>query len=368
MAGRTGALENMGVNPDFWTGKTVLVTGHTGFKGGWLSLWLQEMGSRVVGYALDPPTTPSLFDIARVGDGMSSIIGDIRDLERLRCVITEYKPDILLHLAAQSLVRSSYADPVETYSTNVMGTVHVLEAARLLSGLRVVLNVTSDKCYENKEWHRGYRENEPIGGHDPYSSSKGCAELVTAAFRSSFFSNGNSRAVALASARAGNVIGGGDWSEDRLVPDAVRAFVCSRPLRVRYPDAVRPWQHVLEPLAGYLTLCEKLWHEPGHYAEPWNFGPIEDGAKPVSFLVQVLAEQWGENVVWEPDNGTHPQEAHCLRLDVSKACARLGWQPRWSLDQALAKTVAWYKAWQAGQDMRAFTLGQIDAYRRQAAA
>lgn len=356
----------MGVNRDFWREKTVLVTGHTGFKGGWLSLWLQEMGARVVGYALDPPTTPNLFQVARVGDGISSIIGDIRDIEHLRRMIAEHKPDILFHLAAQSLVRLSYADPVETYSTNIMGTVNVLEAVRRSGVVRVVINVTSDKCYENRGWHVGYRENDPMGGHDPYSSSKGCAELITAAYHRSFFT-GLQRQAALASARVGNVIGGGDWGRDRLIPDAVRAFVRGETLRVRFPEAVRPWQHVLEPLAGYLMLCEKLWHEPGRYAEPWNFGPTTDEAKPVSYLLQAMVAQWGEGAAWQSDGGPHPREALYLRLDADKARARLGWEPVLSVDQALAQTVAWYKAWRAGQDMRAFTLKQIDAYMQKAA-
>lgn len=357
----------MVIDHSFWRGRRVFVTGHTGFKGGWLSLWLQQLGARVTGYALDPPTEPSLFKVAGVGAGMESIAGDIRDLERLASAMRAADPEIVIHLAAQPLVRNSYLDPVGTYATNVMGTVHVLEAARRLSGLRVALNVTSDKCYENREWPWGYREDEPMGGHDPYSSSKGCAELVTAAYRRSFF-NGHKPCAALASARAGNVIGGGDWASDRLIPDAVRAFVSGKPLRVRHTDAVRPWQHVLEPLAGYLSLCEKLWHEPRRYAEPWNFGSNEEEARPVSYLAQALVEQWGDNAVWEPDAGTHPHETHHLKLDAKKARARLGWQPCWSLDQALTETVAWYKAWQAGQDMRAFTLEQIDAYRPKTSA
>lgn len=367
MGERQSAMEGMVSDPSFWRGRRVLVTGHTGFKGGWLSLWLQQLGALVTGYALDPPTKPSLFEVAAVGSGMESITGDIRDLERLSFAMQAADPEIVIHLAAQPLVRNSYLDPVGTYATNVMGTVHVLEAARHLVGLRVVLNVTSDKCYENREWLWGYREDEPMGGHDPYSNSKGCAELVTSAYRRSFF-NDHRPCTALASARAGNVIGGGDWAPDRLIPDAVRAFVCGEPLRVRHPDAVRPWQHVLEPLAGYLSLCEKLWREPRCYAEPWNFGLNDEEAKPVSYLAQALVEQWGESAAWEADGGSHPYEAHHLKLDANKARTRLGWKPRWSLDHALRQTVAWYKAWRAGQDVRVLTLRQIDTYMQQTAA
>lgn len=367
MGQRKSAVESMVIDRSFWQGRHIFLTGHTGFKGSWLSLWLQHLGAHLTGYALDPPTKPSLFEVAGVGSGMESITGDIRDLERLAGAMRAADPEIVIHLAAQPLVRNSYLDPVGTYATNIMGTVHVLEVARHTPTVRVVLNVTSDKCYDNREWLWGYREDEPMGGHDPYSSSKGCAELVTAAYRRSFF-DGHVQCAALASARAGNVIGGGDWAQNRLVPDAVRAFAHGETLRVRSPQALRPWQHVLEPLTGYLMLCEKLWSEPQRHAEPWNFGPREDEAKPVSYLAQALVEQWGENAAWEPDGGAHPHEACHLKLDASKARARLGWQPRWSLDQALTETVAWYKAWQAGQDIHAFTRRQIDTYKQQTAA
>lgn len=348
----------------FWNGKTVLLTGHTGFKGGWLSLWLQSLGAKVIGYSLPPPTTPSLFEVARVVEGMVSLIGDIRDLERLRAVIAERRPEIVIHMAAQALVRYSYTNPVETYATNVMGTVHLLEAVRQAGGVRVVINVTSDKCYENREWIWGYRENEAMGGFDPYSSSKGCAELVTAAYRNSFFNptDFKKHGVALASVRAGNVIGGGDWAEDRLIPDIMRAITAGRPAVIRNPHAIRPWQHVLEPLAGYLLLAQKLWEEGLAYAEGWNFGPADEDAKPVSRIVEHLTRMWGEGAQWKLDAGEHPHEAHYLKLDCSKARARLGWRPRWGLEKSLEAIAAWHRAYPGGLDMRAATLAQIIQY------
>lgn len=280
---------------NFWEGKRVLLTGHTGFKGGWLSLWLQSLGANVTGYALLPPTQPSLYEVARVGDGMYSHIADIRDLDRLVAVMRETRPEIVIHMAAQPLVRYSYVNPVETYATNVMGTVNLLEAVRQVGGVRVVVNVTSDKCYENREWIWGYREHDPMGGYDPYSSSKGCAELVAAAYRNSFFNPEafGTHGVALASVRAGNVIGGGDWAEDRLIPDFMRAIMAGRAVVIRSPHAIRPWQHVLEPLSGYLLLAQHLWTDGPAFAEGWNFGPVDEDAKPVEWIVEQLTGLWG---------------------------------------------------------------------------
>lgn len=348
----------------FWQGKKVLITGHTGFKGSWLSLWLQSMGAHVVGYALQPPTTPSLFETACVAKGMVSVTGDVRDFDHLRSVIAEYAPQIIIHMAAQPLVRYSYSNPIETYATNVMGTVHLLEAVRQVGGVKVVINVTSDKCYENQEWLWGYREFEPMGGHDPYSNSKGCSELVTSAFRKSYFNSTDfhSHGVALASVRAGNVIGGGDWAEDRLIPDIIRAIVQDRPVMIRNPHAIRPWQHVLEPLSGYLVLAQKLWEQGRNHAEAWNFGPMEDDAKPVAWIVERLAEIWGDGASWDIDQAEHPHEAHYLKLDCAKAKTRLGWHPRWNLEQTLQHIIAWYKAYQGKADMREFTLRQIEFY------
>ena len=352
------------MNVSFWQGKRVLLTGHTGFKGSWLSLWLQSMGAQVVGYALAPPTNPSLFEVAEVGNGMTSIIGDIRDLERLRKVFVEHRPEIVIHMAAQPLVRYSYVEPVETYSTNVMGTVNLLEAVRSTDSVKAVVNVTSDKCYENREWVWGYRENEAMGGYDPYSNSKGCAELVTAAYRNSYFhpEQYKTHGVAIASGRAGNVIGGGDWAGDRLIPDIMRAISQGKPVNIRNPHAIRPWQHVLEPLSGYILLAQKLYEEGAAYAEGWNFGPNDEDAKPVQWIVEKLTEAWGEGASWVLDGGDHPHEAHYLKLDCSKAKARLDWHPRWHLDETLDKIVSWHKYYQQGADMKAVTLAQIDMY------
>lgn len=345
----------------FWRGKRVLVTGHTGFKGSWLSLWLQRLGAEVTGFALQPPTDPSLFASARIADGMKSITGDVRDREAVAAAVADARPEILFHLAAQSLVRRSYADPVETYATNVMGTVHVLEAARRSASVRALVNVTSDKCYANREWLWGYREQEPLGGADPYSSSKACAELASAAYRESFFTADGSRGfpLALASARAGNGIGGGDWAEDRLVPDVFRAFLGRRLALIRNPAAVRPWQHVLDMLNGYLILAERLWTSGADYAEAWNFGPYDEDVRPVRWIVERLGELWGEGAAWEVDRTSQPPEAKLLRLDSSKARARLGWRPRLRLDRALEWTAEWYGQHGRGADVRAVTEEQI---------
>ena len=349
------------MTPDFWKNKNVLITGHTGFKGSWLSLWLQSLGANVSGYALSAPTQPSLFETANVAEGMHSVEGDIRDLAGLRQQVELRQPDIIIHMAAQALVRYSYDSPVETYETNVMGTVNVLEAVRQSGGVRVVLNITSDKCYENREWVWAYRENEPMGGHDPYSSSKGCAELVAEAYRKSYFS-GDSNACVVASARAGNVIGGGDWAMDRLIPDIIRAFMESSTVVIRSPDAIRPWQHVLEPLSGYLTLVEKLWEHGQDFAGGWNFGPSEQGAMPVQWMVARMIEAWGEGASYELDAQPQVHEANYLKLDSSKARALLGWSPRLDLSQALQWLTEWYKVNQQGGDMRDFTLLQIRDY------
>ena len=337
----------------FWRARRVLLTGHTGFKGGWLCSWLKSLGAEVTGYALPPATTPSLFEAAKVGDGLrASIMGDIRDLARLKDVFAQAQPEVVLHLAAQPLVRASYIDPVETYSTNVLGTVNVLEAARGTPSVRAIVNVTSDKCYENREWVWGYREHEAMGGHDPYSSSKGCAELVAAAYRRSFN-------LPLASARAGNVIGGGDWSADRLVPDILKALAAGSPVEIRNPNATRPWQHVLEPLRGYLMLAERVFQQPGEFADGWNFGPRDEDCQPVAAVVSAVVGAWGGDASWRAQPGAHPHEAGYLKLDSSKAHARLGWRSARSLAEGVALTVEWHRAWLAGEDMNSLTLRQI---------
>jgi CDP-glucose 4,6-dehydratase len=347
------------VTPQFWQGKRVFVTGHTGFKGAWLALWLRRLGAEVTGYALQPPTTPSLFELAGVGNGMHSVEADIRDLSALRQATEKAAPEIVFHMAAQSLVRRSYRDPVETYATNVMGTVNVLEASRAVRSVRAFVSVTSDKCYENRGWERGYREDDAMGGHDPYSSSKGCAELVTAAYRDSFMKEKN---VALGSARAGNVIGGGDWAEDRLVPDMVRAIAAGRTVEIRNPRAVRPWQHVLEPLHGYLLLAEALYQDPAAFAGGWNFGPAETDARDVLWVVKRFAELWGPQAKWRPDDQPHPHEAAYLKLDASRARARLEWRPVLDLDTALAWIVDWHRAHARGEAMGRFSDLQIGKY------
>lgn len=352
------------MNLAFWEKKRVFITGHTGFKGSWLSLWLQRLGSEVIGYALPPPTNPSLFDIANVSVGMRSIIADIRDSLALSEAMQKAKPDIVIHMAAQPLVRHSYQSPIETYSTNVMGTVHLLEAVRKTESVRAVINVTSDKCYENREWLWGYREDEAMGGYDPYSNSKGCAELVTAAYRDSFFNPTNyaTHGVAVASGRAGNVIGGGDWATDRLIPDILRAIEAEQCVNIRNPNAIRPWQHVLEPLSGYLSLAEHLFNYGANYGEGWNFGPADEDAKPVQWIVEQLTMQWGSGASWQIDTQQQPHEANYLKLDCSKAKARLGWHPRWKLADALTSIVAWQKALLEGNNMQTFTLDQISNY------
>lgn len=359
MAKRQSAVEGMEMSLEFWRGKRVFLTGHTGFKGGWLSLWLQSMGAEVYGYALNPPTDPDLFSVARVAEGMAaSEIADIRDADRLCAAMQAARPEIVFHLAAQPLVRYSYVQPVETYAVNVMGTVHLLEAVRATPGVKAIVNVTTDKCYENREWVWGYRESEAMGGFDPYSSSKGCSELVTSAYRRSFL---EPQGIALASARAGNVIGGGDWAADRLIPDFFRAMDAGTALNIRSPNATRPWQHVLEPLSGYLKLAERLYNRGADFAEGWNFGPGDEDARPVRWIVERLAEMQ-KDVKWQCEHNPQPHEANYLKLDSSKAKSRLNWAPRWCLQTALQKTLEWHQAWRRGDDMHAFTLKQIARY------
>lgn len=353
MALRPRAVADVGVDPGFWRGRRVLVTGHTGFKGSWLSLWLQELGAEVFGFGLEPPTEPSLFAAARVGEGMASTTGDVRDRALVAGAVAAAEPDVLLHLAAQPLVRESFADPVGTYEVNVSGTANVLDAA-VRAKVRAVVVVTSDKCYEPRSGGAPCREGDPLGGSDPYSSSKACAELVAAAWRRSF-------GTAIATVRAGNVIGGGDWAADRLVPDAIRAALDGRPLLVRNPEAIRPWQHVLNPLSGYLEVAQRLGEEPAA-AEAWNFGPAPDDELPVRDVADRLASLWGEGLEWRAEGDGGPPETAVLRLDSAKARERLGWEPRWHLDEALSATVDWFRAWSAGADARGITAAQLAAF------
>lgn len=357
------------IRPEFWSGRRVFLTGHTGFKGSWLSLWLTRMGAQVTGMALAPETTPNLYSVAQAESGMTSVVGDIRDAALVAETMRAARPEVLIHMAAQPLVRHSYAHPVETYATNVMGTVHVLEAARTIPGLRAVVVVTSDKCYQNNNADRAFREDDAMGGFDPYSSSKGCAELVTTAYRSSYFSPSGyqQHGVAVASARAGNVIGGGDWAQDRLIPDIMRAIEQGQPVHIRSPHAVRPWQHVLEPLGGYLTLAEALYEQGPAFADGWNFGPAAADAQPVQWIVEKLAAAWGPQARWTLDGNVHPHEAGMLMLDSTRANEKLGWKPVWALGQTLSRIAAWHQACAAGADMRAVCLEEIAAYHRDAA-
>lgn len=348
------------VNPTFWKKKRVFVTGHTGFKGSWLSLWLQSMEAIVKGYALEPATNPALFLEANVADNMESEIGDIRNLDTLKKSMKSFNPDVLIHMAAQPLVRLSYSEPIETYTTNVIGTVNVLEAARYCQNLKAIVSVTTDKCYENKEWAWGYRENEPMGGHDPYSSSKGCAELVTSAYRRSFFNTNETASVA--SARAGNVIGGGDWAEDRLIPDILKAFENAKPVIIRNPLATRPWQHVLEPLSGYLVLAENLYLYGNDYAEAWNFGPKDESCKPVEWILDKMVANWGNDSRWELDESNNPHEAGYLKLDCSKAASELKWTPKWNLEHTLNLIVNWHQDWKSEKNMNTVCLKEIASY------
>ena len=340
--------------------RKILVTGHTGFKGAWLCLLLKELGADIYGYALEPPTNPSLFIEAKIDELITSEIGDIRNYKKLFKYFQKVQPEIVIHMAAQPLVRESYKNPVETFSTNIMGTVYLLEACRKTASVRSVVNVTTDKCYENKEWRWGYRENEPMGGHDPYSSSKACSELVTAAYSSSYF-NSEDR-VALATARAGNVIGGGDWADDRLIPDFIRSISKNEKLLIRSPYAIRPWQHVLEPLSGYLILAQKMFQYGDKYAGAWNFGPNDSDAQNVEWITNNICCMWGEEANYEIDDNPHPHEANYLKLDCSKAKAELSWYPKWDIQTALKSIVDWNKAFTSGQDIRKVTIDQINRY------
>ncbi len=343
----------------FWKNKRVLITGNTGFKGSWLSLWLLKLGAEVHGYSLEPITDPSLFDLCCLNNDIRTVTGDIRDDVKLTKSVKEINPEIIIHMAAQAIVRQSYSRPVDTYSVNVMGTVNILEAARKTERVRAVINVTTDKCYENREWCWGYRENDALGGYDPYSSSKACSELVTAAYRNSFLKD---HKIGVATARAGNVIGGGDWAEDRLIPDFIRALLKNEKIKLRNPCAIRPWQHVLEPLFGYMLLAQKLYEKSDTYSEAWNFGPDAIDAKTVEWVIKKLYSLWGSNAEIEYENGFLPHEANFLKLDCSKAVNKLGWQPKWNMDKTLEKVVEWLRAYVNNADLRSICFEQIHEY------
>jgi len=346
------------IDQNFWQGKRVFLTGHTGFKGSWLSLWLSSLGAEVKGYALNPPTSPSLFNEAKVDSLIDSQIGDIRDQDTLHESMTKFSPDILIHMAAQPLVRYSYDAPIETYEVNIIGTAKVLEVARSCANLKAIVNITTDKCYENDGRSEGYKEDDKMGGYDPYSSSKGCAEIVASAYRRSFLQD---QGVGLASVRAGNVIGGGDWADDRLIPDILRSFEKNEPVIIRNPKATRPWQHVLEPLSGYLVLAQKMYRDQNKYAEGWNFGPNEQDVKSVDWILNKMIAKW-PNSSWELDSSSNPHEANFLQLDISKAESKLGWKPIWELSHTLEKIIDWHQAWINKEDMQTVCLSEIKAY------
>ena len=354
----------MGLTTSFWKNKRVLVTGHTGFKGTWLSFWLIRLGANVKGISLPPETDPNMFDLVINKGDMDSAFGDIRDLDYLKKAIADFKPEIIIHMAAQAIVRESYENPIETFNTNVMGTANVLESARYADTLGAVLCITSDKCYENREWHWKYREIDPVGGHDPYSASKGCAELVASSYRNSFFPKDNysNHGVGIATARAGNVIGGGDWSRDRLIPDCVRAFSKNEDVLIRNPKAVRPWQFILDLLYGYMILTEQLFKDGETFSGSWNFGPVEDNEKPVGFILDEMKNLWGEDASWKLDEGSNPHEASYLKLDSSKARRELGWAPALHLQQSLAYVTEWYKSFYAGENTAEVTEQQLSSY------
>ncbi|UCE12532.1 MAG: CDP-glucose 4,6-dehydratase [Candidatus Heimdallarchaeota archaeon] len=350
--------------PNVYRNKTVLVTGHTGFKGTWLSIWLKALGGQVIGYSLEPNTQPSVFEVTQLENKITHIIGDIRDENHLNDVFQQYNPEFVFHLAAQSLVRESYKDPKLTYESNVIGLVYLFEVIRKTNSVRVVINVSSDKCYENKEWVWGYRENDPMGGYDPYSSSKGCSELITSAYRRSFFNDNEDSCVVLASARAGNVIGGGDWAEDRIIPDCIRSLTTKKPILIRNPNAIRPWQHVLEPLSGYLWLGALLHNNGKDYASGWNFGPRENQSLPVKEIVERMIQIWGEGS-WTTPQDVHaqPHEANYLKLDCSKAYRLLKWQAIYDIHETIVNTINWYKSYYYDSvDMFDLCLKQITNY------
>lgn len=345
----------------FWQGKKVLVTGHTGFKGSWLCLWLQSLGANLIGFSLDPPTKPNLFDSTQISRNMKSIIGDIRDFELLQRVLKECQPEIVIHMAAQPLVNFSYQEPLVTYSTNIIGTINLLEAARFTDSVKAIVNVTSDKCYKNQELDRGYREEDSLGGYDPYSSSKACAELITQAYSYSYLKN---KGVNIATARAGNVIGGGDWGKDRLVPDIVNACIKQQTISLRYPNALRPWQHVLEPLHAYLTLAKQLFESPPSFTQAWNFGPNEEQGRTVSWLTDTIIRYWGSGIKWTQNCSEPKYETNFLRLSSAKANRSLGWNPQWNIETAIAKTVEWYKSYLKEGNMQEITLAQIAEFQK----
>ena len=356
-------MESVEINPSFWKGRKVFITGHTGFKGAWISLWLSKLGATVTGYSLTKLNQPSMFEVANIeGAIQKNIFGDICDFNSLEMALKSSEAEIVIHLAAQSLVRESYKDPINTYDTNIMGTVNLLEAARKVKSVKAILNVTSDKCYENREQLWGYHENDAMGGYDPYSSSKGCSELISSAYRNSFLQEAG---IALATARSGNVIGGGDWAKDRIVPDSINSFISNKVLIIRNPAATRPWQHVLEPLSGYLILCQQLILHPNRYTEAWNFGPNDQDVKSVSTLADIMVENWGGNAEWRPEFEKNSHEANLLKLDCSKANAILKWKSIWSFEKTIEKTVNWYKAWHEDCNMFELTLSQIEEYQKE---
>jgi len=358
------SLEDLVMSTQFWKDKTILLTGHTGFKGSWLSLWLQKLGANLIGFSKSIPTEPSLFEIANVKEEMTSVIGNVCNYSKLSDIITDYKPEIVIHMAAQAILRESYKDPIETYATNVMGTVNLLESIRNSNSVRVILNITSDKCYEPKKFPEDYKEDDPMGGYDPYSSSKGCSELVTSSFRNSFFNPKEfvKHKVALASARAGNVIGGGDWGLDRLIPDIMRGIFDNKPIRIRNPNATRPWQHVLEPLNGYLLLIEKMWTDGPEFSEGWNFGPSETNSKSVKWIVEKISQKWNQKISWIIDDNKNPHEENYLGLDCSKIRSKLGWTSKMNLDKGISLTIDWYKQYEQKNDMKKVTEKQIDDF------
>ena len=356
----------MVINSNFWKNKKVLLTGHTGFKGSWLSIWLKKLGVELIGFSKDIPTKPSLFELAKVSENMISTMGDIRNLSVIQKVIQEHQPDIIIHMAAQPLVRKSYENPLETFSTNIMGTANVLESIKMTEKTRVIINVTSDKCYKNNGANEKFSEDSPMGGYDPYSSSKACSELVTSSYRDSFFNpkEYEKHGVSLATCRAGNVIGGGDWSKDRLIPDIMRGVINNEIIKIRNPNAIRPWQHVLDPLNGYLTLAEKMWSAGNEFSEAWNFGPTEEGEKSVKWITEKLTKQWLNHIKWDIDNDINPHEENSLRLNCMKANSRLSWRSKLNLEQGLDWVLEWYKQYKENNDMKKITEQQIEEFQK----